>query len=119
MSINGTPPSGGGQHAVGPLAKPPVAERARQGTKVRARQAWQNSLAHVQRGMRRLMEHLRTEMAADGRKVSIEAGLKGDPVIRVTDKNTGEVIREIPPEVTRRIAAKLEMLRGVFIDRKG
>ncbi|RME25579.1 MAG: hypothetical protein D6806_07630 [Deltaproteobacteria bacterium] len=120
MSINGTPPSGGASGPRGPLPDAtPIAEKARRGAATRAKQKWDANLAYVQRGYRRMMEKLRSEMAADGKDISIKASLEGDPVILVTDKYTGKVIREIPPEVLRRVAAKLEQLRGLFVDRKG
>jgi len=97
----------------------PIAEKARRGASRRAQQAWESNLAQVQRGFRRLLEHMRAEMAADGEHISIKAGLEGDPVIVVTDRYTGKVIRQIPPEVMRRVAAKLQQLRGLFVDRKG
>ena len=96
-----------------------MAERARRGAASRAKQELDANLAYVQRGFRRLMEHLRLEMAADREQISIKASLEGDPVIVVTDKYSGKVIREIPPEVLRRVAAKLEQLRGLFVNRKG
>jgi len=51
--------------------------------------------------------------------VSIVAGLNGEPVILVTDRYTGEVIRQIPPEELRELAEDIEFLRGVFFNRTG
>jgi flagellar protein FlaG len=36
--------------------------------------------------------------------------------VTVTDKDTGEVIREIPPEEIQRLSVKLGELAGMFID---
>ena len=40
-----------------------------------------------------------------------------EPIIRITEKDTGRVIREIPPEVTRRLSEKLSQIRGLLIDK--
>ncbi|MBT8491017.1 MAG: flagellar protein FlaG [Deltaproteobacteria bacterium] len=36
--------------------------------------------------------------------------------ITVTDKETGKIIREIPPEELQQLSAKLDELAGMFID---
>lgn len=36
------------------------------------------------------------------------------PVVRVTDQETGEVIRQIPAEETLRLAERLEEVRGIL-----
>jgi len=36
--------------------------------------------------------------------------------VTVTDKDTGEVIREIPPEEIQRLSVKLGELAGMFVD---
>ncbi len=42
----------------------------------------------------------------------------GDLVVRVLDKDTGEVIRQIPPEEMLRLREKLEQLTGVLLNGK-
>lgn len=42
----------------------------------------------------------------------------GDLVVRVLDKDTGEVIRQIPPEEMLRLREKLEELTGVLLNGK-
>lgn len=42
----------------------------------------------------------------------------GQTIIRVSDRDTNEVIREIPPEEFLRIASKLSELMGILVDRK-
>jgi uncharacterized FlaG/YvyC family protein len=96
-----------------------MAEQAEKRNESKAKEAWVHNLDHAQRGMRRLMAELRNEMAADGHSVSIRAGLHDEPVIVVTDKYTGEVVREIPPAELRHIANKLEQLRGLILDQTG
>ncbi|ROR01923.1 flagellar protein FlaG [Desulfosoma caldarium] len=42
----------------------------------------------------------------------------GDLVVRVLDKDTGEIIRQIPPEEMLRLREKLEELTGVLLNGK-
>ena len=37
----------------------------------------------------------------------------------VLAKDTGEVVREIPPAEMRELASKLEQLRGIFLNQTG
>ena len=39
------------------------------------------------------------------------------PVITVTDKDTGEVIRQIPTEVVVRVAHSIEKMKGILFDK--
>lgn len=43
----------------------------------------------------------------------------GDVVIKVLDRVTQKIIREIPPEVMQRISAAMRELAGPLLDRKG
>lgn len=42
----------------------------------------------------------------------------GRTIIRVSDRDTNEIIREIPPEEFLRVASKLSELMGILVDRK-
>lgn len=42
----------------------------------------------------------------------------GDLVVRVKDRDTGDVIRQIPPEALVKLREKLKELRGVLFDDK-
>ena len=42
----------------------------------------------------------------------------GKMVVKVTDKQTGELLRQIPSEDMLKIAESLDQLRGLFIDEK-
>lgn len=42
----------------------------------------------------------------------------GEIVISVADKDTGEVIREIPPKALQELAAKFQEVAGLILDRK-
>ena len=40
----------------------------------------------------------------------------GKNLVTVVDRETGEVIREIPPEETVRLEARIEKMIGIFVD---
>lgn len=40
-----------------------------------------------------------------------------EPIIRITEKDSGRVVREFPPEETRRLSEKLSQIRGLLIDK--
>jgi flagellar protein FlaG len=42
----------------------------------------------------------------------------GQTVIKVVDKDTGKVIRQIPPQEMLELAAKLEDMMGILFDRQ-
>jgi flagellar protein FlaG len=42
-----------------------------------------------------------------------------EPIIRITEKDSGRLVREIPPEETRRLSEKLSQIRGLLIDKDG
>jgi flagellar protein FlaG len=42
----------------------------------------------------------------------------GETVVRVVDKDTGELIRQIPPQELLDLAAKLEEMMGILFDKQ-
>jgi flagellar protein FlaG len=42
----------------------------------------------------------------------------GDRVVRILDKKTGEVIRQVPPEEVLRVMAALRSLKGLLLSTK-
>lgn len=42
----------------------------------------------------------------------------GDPVVQVMDSESGDLIRQIPPEELLALRGKLEELRGILLDQK-
>ena len=63
--------------------------------------------------------------AMDSYVRSIQSDLKirvnektGDIIVKVISRNTGKVIREIPPEELLDLAAHMEELAGTFFDKK-
>ncbi len=47
-------------------------------------------------------------------KFEIEHDRNNDLVVKIVNKNSGDVVREIPPEEIRNMADKLEELRGIL-----
>ncbi len=42
----------------------------------------------------------------------------GQTYVKIVDKETGDIIREIPPEEVRKLAEKLEEMVGILLDKK-
>jgi flagellar protein FlaG len=60
--------------------------------------------------------------AIQGASTSLEFSvhkLTNEIMVKVKDKETGEVIREIPPEKTLDFVAKLWKMAGILVDKKG
>lgn len=58
-------------------------------------------------------------LAAKGREINI--GYDKDAatvVVTVSDKETGETVRQIPPEAAMRITRNIDQLTGILIDQK-
>jgi len=60
-----------------------------------------------------------SEIVGVGQAMVIKQDSFGKPVIQVVDKETGEVIREIPPVEVQKVLANLERLRGLFLNQVG
>lgn len=39
-----------------------------------------------------------------------------EPIVRVTDRDTGELIRQFPPDELRRLARTLTRMEGLLVD---
>jgi hypothetical protein len=65
--------------------------------------------------VRQVQSFLRENM---GIELNFIEGGDGRTVVQVRDSNTGEVIRQIPPEQVTRFRDKLEKLRGILFDGK-
>lgn len=42
----------------------------------------------------------------------------GEPVITVTEKETGKVIRQIPPEEMRKLSVRMKQITGILFNKK-
>ena len=62
-----------------------------------------------------VVEQLNAQMAANNRNLGFSLDRRlNTPVIAVTDKNTGELVRQIPAESVLRVAHSIENLKGVL-----
>lgn len=106
------------------LSKPASKVAAMEGTPNRERRDAQPS-EHDSEKLKRtvaseeLLENIKA-LTEDGLySVRFEANDKtGDLKVRVVDQESGEVIREIPPEELLGVAAKLDEYRGMLVDKK-
>jgi flagellar protein FlaG len=70
--------------------------------------------AQLERMAKMLEQQMRTK---SNRRVGISLDEKtGEPVIRVTERSTGKLLRQIPPEEMRKLATSLARLRGIIVD---
>ena len=61
---------------------------------------------------------LNQQMAATGRGLGFSYdSLKNSPVVKVSDVNTGEVVRQIPSEDLLRIAHNIDDLKGILFNK--
>ena len=62
-----------------------------------------------------VVAQLNAQMAANNRNLGFSLDRRlNTPVIAVTDKNTGELVRQIPAESVLRVAHSIENLKGVL-----
>ena len=93
--VTPTPPRGAPMPPVGPLA-PNDAERLTQ--------AFDN-----------VVSQLNQQMQLNNRNLGFTLDRRlNTPVITVTDKNTGDLVRQIPAESVLRVAHSIENLKGVL-----
>jgi flagellar protein FlaG len=71
----------------------------------------------MERKLEEAVARLNEQMQANGRKLgfSIDDRLNKQ-IVRVMNKETGEVVRQIPNEVVIRVANSIEDLKGVLFD---
>ena len=70
------------------------------------------------RDLDQLMRVVKNAQKADEHEVGISLDEQtNEPIIRITEKDSGQVVREIPPEETRRLSEKLSEIRGLLVDR--
>jgi flagellar protein FlaG len=98
--------AGSPQPAQAPAAKLPEPRVAPE-FKVDA-ESMMRDLEKVVRSINELMDQGRSKLS-----FSIDRQLNR-PIVRVTDSETGEVIRELPPEAMLKVARSLEDLKGVL-----
>ncbi len=74
-----------------------------------------NDAERVTQAFQDVVDQLNTQMQARNRNLSFALDRRlNTPVVAVTDKNTGELVRQIPAESVLRVAHAIENLKGVL-----
>ncbi len=103
-SQNSSPaPAGSGAKVVAVQAPEPVAQQAPQP-------------AQVQKAIQALKQLIETK-APNTLAFSVD-GSSGRTVVKITDRETGETIRQIPSEELLEIAKSLDKLQGMLVQQK-
>jgi flagellar protein FlaG len=79
----------------------------------------QTGRAREHSGLDKALKKLHQLTRMMGHKLQIEADLEGPPVIYIIERETGEVVREVPPEAMRKLAERIDDLRGLLLDQMG
>ena len=73
----------------------------------------------TQQQYEQVVDQLNRQMQADNRNLRFGVDRRINTfVITVTDKNTGDVVRQIPAESVLRVAHSIENLKGVLYNEK-
>ena len=73
--------------------------------------------AEMQKKLEEAVARLNEQMEANGRKLGFSLDDRlNKQIVRVMNKETGEVVRQIPNEVVIRVANSIEDLKGVLFD---
>ncbi len=74
-----------------------------------------NDAERVTRAFDAVVEQLNAQMQSRNRNLAFALDRRlNTPIISVTDKNTGELVRQIPAESVLRVAHSIENLKGVI-----
>jgi flagellar protein FlaG len=74
-----------------------------------------NSAEKMTQAFQAVVDELNQQMKSTNRNLWFEMDRTiNTPVVAVTDKNTGELVRQIPAEVVLRVAHSIENLKGVL-----
>jgi flagellar protein FlaG len=66
-----------------------------------------------------VLARLNAQMESTGRRLGFEYDPRTDrPVVSVFNRQTGELVRQIPNEVVLRVANSIEELKGVLFDER-
>ncbi len=107
------PPSSEGQ---GPRPKPKA---------VKETSAPQKDAAATSAARQRNLENLKAEVAELSKSqsrtdvtVELDPENANEPIVIVTDRTTGQILKEFPPEELRKMKALLSDLGGLIVDRE-
>lgn len=70
--------------------------------------------AEVRKQVERALKKLSTLNTKLEINVDVE---EKETVVRIVDRGTGEVVREVPPEEIRKLEASIDRMIGIFFDR--
>jgi flagellar protein FlaG len=74
-----------------------------------------NAAEKMAHAFENVVEELNQQMTSTNRNLRFEMDKTiNTPVVAVTDKNTGELVRQIPAEAVLRVAHSIENLKGVL-----
>jgi flagellar protein FlaG len=74
-----------------------------------------NSAEKMTQAFQAVVDELNQQMKSTNRNLWFEMDRTiNTPVVAVTDKNTGELVRQIPAEAVLRVAHSIENLKGVL-----
>ncbi len=74
-----------------------------------------NDAERVTQAFQEVVDQLNTQMQSRNRNLTFALDRRlNTPVVAVTDKNTGELVRQIPAESVLRVAHAIENLKGVL-----
>jgi len=74
-----------------------------------------NDAERITQAFVEVVDQLNAQMQSRNRNLSFALDQRLDtPVVAVTDKNTGELVRQIPAESVLRVAHSIENLKGVL-----
>jgi flagellar protein FlaG len=74
-----------------------------------------NSAEKMTQAFQNVVDELNQQMKSTNRNLWFEMDRTiNTPVVAVTDKNTGELVRQIPAEAVLRVAHSIENLKGVL-----
>jgi flagellar protein FlaG len=74
-------------------------------------------LADMQKRLDQAIEHLNEQLRTSQTNLGFSIDSETDiVVVKVTNKETGELVRQIPAEAVVRLAGKMEDLKGLLLD---
>jgi len=78
----------------------------------------QSSMERLSRAVDKINNYIRSSITHKGLLFSVDEKSNRN-VAYIRDRDTGEVLKEIPPEGALQIAANLRRASGLFVNRKG
>ena len=116
QSVATTAPSSGAK-VVAPSATAPVSSATTPQEVKAAPPVARIDPSEMEKKLEEAVARLNEQMEANGRKLGFSVDDRlNKQIVRVMNKETGEVVRQIPNEVVIRVANSIEDLKGVLFD---